>query len=263
MDRRYSRPLGQSLLRLKNPHPLHKPSSTRLETSETLFPNRCRPWQNHPAIPSRPSFAKCPRALPRASASAAKPLGNTRLLHSLLQQTNPAHRADHRSPLPMLSTADSRSQRRAVGLAFPPPEAIADTSERRLRRLKMGYRAPYLREAAKAVAKRSVNLTALNKLPYSAAKETLIQLPGVGPQNRRLRPAFRLRQTRSLPHGRLGETGAGRTLLPKLAHAPSPTPSLCRATLRPLQRLRPTIPLPLHANKMEPRNPNQPINANH
>ena len=65
---------------------------------------------------------------------------------------------------------------------FPPPEAVADTSERRLRRLKMGYRAPYLREAAKAVAKRSVNLTALNKLPYSAAKETLIQLPGVGPK---------------------------------------------------------------------------------
>ena len=65
---------------------------------------------------------------------------------------------------------------------FPPPEAIADTSERRLRRLKMGYRAPYLREAAKAAAERSVNLTALDKLPYSAAKETLIQLPGVGPK---------------------------------------------------------------------------------
>lgn len=65
---------------------------------------------------------------------------------------------------------------------FPPPEAIADTSERRLRRLKMGYRAPYLREAAKAAAERFVDLTALDKLPYSAAKETLIQLPGVGPK---------------------------------------------------------------------------------
>lgn len=65
---------------------------------------------------------------------------------------------------------------------FPSPEAIADTSERRLRRLKMGYRAPYLREAAKAAANRSVNLTALDKLPYSAAKEILVQLPGVGPK---------------------------------------------------------------------------------
>lgn len=65
---------------------------------------------------------------------------------------------------------------------FPPPEAVANTSERRLRRLKMGYRAPYLREAAKAVAERSVDLAALDKLPYSAAKETLVQLPGVGPK---------------------------------------------------------------------------------
>lgn len=46
----------------------------------------------------------------------------------------------------------------------------------------MGYRAPYLREAAKAAADRSVNLAALGRLSYSAAKETLIQLPGVGPK---------------------------------------------------------------------------------
>ena len=65
---------------------------------------------------------------------------------------------------------------------FPPPEAIADTPERRLRHLKMGYRAPYLREAAKAAAERSVNLAVLGRLSYSAAKEILIQLPGVGPK---------------------------------------------------------------------------------
>ena len=65
---------------------------------------------------------------------------------------------------------------------FPPPEAVADTSERRLRRLKMGYRAPYLREAAKAAAERSIDLDALDKLSYSAAKESLVQLPGVGPK---------------------------------------------------------------------------------
>ena len=65
---------------------------------------------------------------------------------------------------------------------FPPSEAIAGVSERRLRRLKMGYRAPYLRETAKAVANRSVDLAALGRLPYFAAKETLVQLPGVGPK---------------------------------------------------------------------------------
>lgn len=65
---------------------------------------------------------------------------------------------------------------------FPSPEAVAGATERRLRRLKMGYRAPYLLEAAKAVAKRSVDLAALGKIPYAAAKEILIQLPGVGPK---------------------------------------------------------------------------------
>lgn len=65
---------------------------------------------------------------------------------------------------------------------FPSPKAVANTSERRLRRLKMGYRAPYLLEAAKAVAERAIDLAALASLPYSAAKETLVQLPGVGPK---------------------------------------------------------------------------------
>lgn len=65
---------------------------------------------------------------------------------------------------------------------FPPPEAIVNTSEHRLRRLKMGYRAPYLREAAKAAAEHSIDLAALASLPYSAAKEALVQLPGVGPK---------------------------------------------------------------------------------
>lgn len=119
LDWRRSRPLGQSLCRRKRPPPFHKPSPTRLEAFETLFPNRRRPWQNHPAIPSRSAFAKRHRPLPRASAFAAKPLGNARFLHPLLQQTNPAHRADYRSTRPMLSTADHRPRRRALRLAIP------------------------------------------------------------------------------------------------------------------------------------------------
>ncbi len=65
---------------------------------------------------------------------------------------------------------------------FPSPEAVASISERRLRRLKMGYRAPYLREAAKAVATRAVDLDAIGRLPYPSAREALLRLPGVGPK---------------------------------------------------------------------------------
>ncbi|MCS1411634.1 MAG: Endonuclease III [Verrucomicrobia subdivision 3 bacterium] len=65
---------------------------------------------------------------------------------------------------------------------FPTPEAISQTSENQLRRLKMGYRAPYLKASAKAVAEGTIDPDAINHLPYTSAKESLIQLPGVGPK---------------------------------------------------------------------------------
>jgi N-glycosylase/DNA lyase len=44
----------------------------------------------------------------------------------------------------------------------------------------MGFRAPYLRETAHAVAERKLDLEKLRDLPVEIAREELVKLPGVG-----------------------------------------------------------------------------------
>jgi N-glycosylase/DNA lyase len=69
-----------------------------------------------------------------------------------------------------------------AAFAFPPPEKIASLSERELRRCKIGFRAPYLLAAARAVANRELNLGTLGASSYEGAKRKLLELPGVGPK---------------------------------------------------------------------------------
>lgn len=64
--------------------------------------------------------------------------------------------------------------------SFPDAARIAALSETELRACKMGFRAPYLRATAQAVAGGKVNLAALSELPLAAARAELMQLPGVG-----------------------------------------------------------------------------------
>ncbi|HWR19187.1 MAG TPA: DNA glycosylase [Clostridia bacterium] len=62
---------------------------------------------------------------------------------------------------------------------FPTPAAIAKLSEKELRELGTGYRAPFLRESARMVAE-GFDLAALRDLPLFEARRALQIFPGVG-----------------------------------------------------------------------------------
>ena len=66
------------------------------------------------------------------------------------------------------------------GFGFPRPEAIAGTSERRLRSVGLGYRAPYLKATARLVADGKLPLDQLRRVGYDAAKRALLGCEGVG-----------------------------------------------------------------------------------
>jgi N-glycosylase/DNA lyase len=66
------------------------------------------------------------------------------------------------------------------GFAFPTPGAIADASERRLRSLGLGYRAPYLKATARLVLDGKLPVEQLRQVDYAAAKRALLHCDGVG-----------------------------------------------------------------------------------
>ena len=66
------------------------------------------------------------------------------------------------------------------GFAFPSAEAIARVPERRLRQLGLGYRAPYLKDTAEAVASGAFSIAAVARADYAATKTALLQCDGVG-----------------------------------------------------------------------------------
>ena len=65
---------------------------------------------------------------------------------------------------------------------FPDPEQLAGAGEMGLRRLGLGFRAPYVDQAAKLVAEGRLNLNALLDLPYLDAKAALMECKGIGPK---------------------------------------------------------------------------------
>jgi N-glycosylase/DNA lyase len=64
--------------------------------------------------------------------------------------------------------------------AFPGPERLAGLNETELRACKMGFRAPFLLSAARAVAEGKLDLRNLNRLPIESARAELVKLRGVG-----------------------------------------------------------------------------------
>lgn len=64
--------------------------------------------------------------------------------------------------------------------AFPAAATIASLTEAELRSLKMGFRAPYLLEAARRVARGDLDLEGLQLLPLDQSRAALMSLPGVG-----------------------------------------------------------------------------------
>lgn len=66
------------------------------------------------------------------------------------------------------------------GFGFPRPEVIAGASERRLRSLGLGYRAPYLKATARLVADGKLPVEQLRQVDYEAVKRALLGCDGVG-----------------------------------------------------------------------------------
>ncbi len=68
----------------------------------------------------------------------------------------------------------------APAFGFPSPARLARAREAELRACKMGFRAPYLLETARAVTDGTIDLEKLRELPVEIAREELVKLPGVG-----------------------------------------------------------------------------------
>ena len=64
--------------------------------------------------------------------------------------------------------------------AFPSASRVARCAETELRGCKMGFRAPYLLESARAIASGHFDLGKLELLPEPTARDELLKLPGVG-----------------------------------------------------------------------------------
>ncbi|MFB6154813.1 MAG: DNA-3-methyladenine glycosylase [Haloferacaceae archaeon] len=64
--------------------------------------------------------------------------------------------------------------------AFPRPEQLAAATERDLRELNLGYRAPYVRRTAEMVADGEAHPEEAAGLPYERARESLTRFVGVG-----------------------------------------------------------------------------------
>ncbi len=69
-----------------------------------------------------------------------------------------------------------------AAFSFPTPERIASLKESDLRACRMGFRAPNLLGAARAVAEGHLDLGKLSALPIEKAREHLMRLDGVGPK---------------------------------------------------------------------------------
>lgn len=69
-----------------------------------------------------------------------------------------------------------------IRYTFPEPDRLAEAGEAALRKLGLGFRAPYVANAAVEVAEGKLDLESLLHIPYPEAKARLMELPGVGPK---------------------------------------------------------------------------------
>jgi N-glycosylase/DNA lyase len=66
--------------------------------------------------------------------------------------------------------------------AFPAAERVAKCGELELRQCGMGFRAPYLLQAARSIAEGRLDLETVWRLDIQSARKMLTSLPGVGPK---------------------------------------------------------------------------------
>lgn len=83
--------------------------------------------------------------------------------------------------------------------AFPSPGRLAAARPHTLAACLLGYRAPYVRAAARLVADGRIQLDALSRAPLAEARERLLGVPGVGEKVADCVLLFGLRHTRAFP----------------------------------------------------------------
>jgi N-glycosylase/DNA lyase len=66
--------------------------------------------------------------------------------------------------------------------AFPTPAELAEAGEEGLRRLGLGFRAPYVAKTTRMVLEGRLDLAALARMPYAEARTGLMECPGIGPK---------------------------------------------------------------------------------
>ncbi len=65
---------------------------------------------------------------------------------------------------------------------FPSPSIVASASLSDLLTCKMGYRAPFLKEAAELITRGDFDISELQRMSFEKARQALLELPGVGPK---------------------------------------------------------------------------------
>ena len=83
--------------------------------------------------------------------------------------------------------------------AFPTPAQLVEAGEAELRRLGLGFRAPYVDQATRRVLEGTLDLPSLVQMPYQEAKEELMTCPGIGPKIADCVAVFSLEKLEAFP----------------------------------------------------------------
>ena len=97
------------------------------------------------------------------------------------------------------SFGDPISMDGQVRHAFPTPSQLAEGSEEELRRLGLGFRAPYVAQATRMVQEGRLDLEDLVRAPYQEAKAKLMECPGIGPKIADCIAVFSLEKLEAFP----------------------------------------------------------------
>ena len=82
---------------------------------------------------------------------------------------------------------------------FPRPQQLVEAGEIGLRKLGLGFRAPYVDQATRRVLEGNLDLELLIKLPYEEAKANLMKCNGIGPKIADCVAVFSLEKVEAFP----------------------------------------------------------------
>ena len=82
---------------------------------------------------------------------------------------------------------------------FPRPQQLVEAGEIGLRKLGLGFRAPYVDQATRRVLEGNLDLELLIKLPYEEAKANLMECNGIGPKIADCVAVFSLEKVEAFP----------------------------------------------------------------